>query len=281
MRMASMLLYVWRGERRRSEQTRRTKGRGGMKKITVFMCSLILVLGLAGAAGAVPMTWEDSIDWNPDLSVPPSRTYIHDITDNGFDVNDDTIYSYSLSVGLRDDGGRCDGWELGFVNQPGILGDGLYTFNYSNKDFGWSFEGLYSLNEYGKLKVSISSWYGDFFLDWSKLVARGDNGTAPVPEPATLLLLAARPARALQRARHPMFRLRGLVSVRTRSGVCRLVFGRLSVGHPAERPALPHRMGQVRHPRTSLARVNWPACSSCSRNRRSTIRRRCFCNRRD
>ncbi len=169
-----------------------------MKKISIVMVSLLLVLGLAGAAGAVPTTWTDTIDvfsGQDYVKIPPSATYTHDITDgaNGFSGylmgGDDIIWDYSLNIALFDDGGRYDGYEIAFVNQPGIIGDGFYNFAYNNNVFGWSLAGLISLNAMGNLTVTISSWLGDFYLDASTLVAHGDNGTAPVPEPATLILL--------------------------------------------------------------------------------------------
>ena len=41
----------------------------------------------------------------------------------------------------------------------------------------------------GTLNVSVESWGGDFYLASSYLSVSGDDGTAPVPEPATMLLL--------------------------------------------------------------------------------------------
>ncbi len=152
---------------------------------------------------AVPTTWTDIKDFNPDILITANQpfSYTHDITDgpNGFNGvlmgngGDDVIYSYSLSVALHDDGGLYDGAEIAFIDQPGLLGDSVvWNFNYVNT-YGWSLAGLVQLNLTGTLKVTVSSWYGDFFLDSSTLIAKGDNGvsTAPVPEPATMLLLGA------------------------------------------------------------------------------------------
>lgn len=164
-----------------------------MKRITTILCSFVMVLGIAGTAMAIPTTWTDTVDFNPDILIPPAKTYIHDITDgpDGFIVGSDSIDNYSLSVTLYDDRGFRDKGEVAFVNQPGLLGDSIVrNFDYVNT-YGWSIKGAAQLEKNGTLIVTVSSWYGDFYLDASTLIARGDSGagTAPVPEPATMLLL--------------------------------------------------------------------------------------------
>ena len=168
-----------------------------MKRLLVLICcAFFVVIGMGGKSFAVPYTWTDTTDFNPDRYIGwwQNFSYSHDLTDNTpdpFKVGEDHIDSYSLSVSLYDDGGKCDFWELAYVNQPGILGDGLYIdFEADNQTFGWSLAGVISLNATGELGVTITSWLGDFYLDSSTLIATGDNATAsaPVPEPATMLL---------------------------------------------------------------------------------------------
>lgn len=170
-----------------------------MKHRNVVMLTILLVLGSAGWATAAPYTWTDVIDWKPDqyIDSKDSFTYSHDITDgqDGFDGffmgGDDIIWDYSLTVSLYDDRDKKGRFEIARIDQPGIIGDDFYDFRYENQDFGWSFAGLLALNLTGTLDVTIHSWVGDFFLDQSFLTAQGDNGrgSAPVPEPATMILL--------------------------------------------------------------------------------------------
>lgn len=172
-----------------------------MKNLKTILCALTFVFCVSGLASALPTTWTDTIDWNPDKYVKPMSAfrYIHDITDgaNGFDSylmgngGNDIISSYSLIVALYDDVDKCrKEKEIAFIDQPGLLADGFYNFNYTDNEFGWSLLGLIQLNAYGKLNVTIKSKTGDFYVDYSKLVASGDNGeSAPVPEPATMILL--------------------------------------------------------------------------------------------
>ncbi|MEN6475129.1 MAG: PEP-CTERM sorting domain-containing protein [Syntrophaceae bacterium] len=164
-----------------------------MKKILSYILATVAVCLIGSTAWAIPATWTDSIDFNPDIYIGGPFAYTHDLTDNGFDPGEDTILSYALSLELKDDE-RCDGFETGWVDQPGLIADGL-AFTYVNNLYGWSFAGLFSLNESGTLDVTISSLCGDFVLDKSTLMAVGcensEAPTAPVPEPATLIMLGS------------------------------------------------------------------------------------------
>lgn len=171
-----------------------------MKNLKIILCALTFVFCVSGLASALPTTWTDTVDWNPDKYVGPKTGfgYTHDITDgaNGFDSywmgngGNDIISSYSLLIALFDDVDTREEKEIAFINQPGLLADGFYNFNYTDNEFGWSLRGLIKLNATGKLNVIIKSKTGDFYIDYSKLVARGDNGeSAPIPEPATMILL--------------------------------------------------------------------------------------------
>jgi hypothetical protein len=140
------------------------------------------------AANATPITWVDSIDFNPDRYIAPytSTSYTHDIRDNGFTPLVDLIYGYSLNVNLHDDADT--GLEVALVNVAGVTGDRVY-FDLSGSEFGgWSLAGYAQLALTGLYDVTISSLYGDFFLDGSTLTVRGDERS--VPEPGALGLLA-------------------------------------------------------------------------------------------
>lgn len=167
-----------------------------MKRLAAILTSIFMILALSGAVYAAPHTWTDTIDWEPDQLIDwwEGFSYTHDITDATpipFTPGEDLIFSYTLTVALYDDGGFLDLAEIAYINQPGIINGGLYNFNYISQDFGWSLLGLISLNAYGQLDVEIISALGDFYLDYSVLTACGDNATAPVPEPATLVLLGS------------------------------------------------------------------------------------------
>ena len=162
-----------------------------MKKFLVFLAAILLVFGVVGTASAVPYTWTDVEDFDPDLEIERwvTEPYAHDLTDIiplAFQPGRDVIWNYTLTVDLYDDT-QCDGLEIAFINQPGLIGDGLF-FRATSQTLRWSVAGLLDINVDGILDVSISSWRGDFCVDSSTLVA---NGSTPVPEPATMLLLGS------------------------------------------------------------------------------------------
>lgn len=162
-----------------------------MKKyLSIFM--ILAFLGISTIAGATPQ-WTDTYDPKYDikLSANPIDPFtnelfiLHNINDDGFDVGKDLAISYLLEISLYDDFDLFPPYvEKIYIDQPGLIGD-LITFEAVNEILGYSLMGLAQLNYYGTLSVSITALKGDFYFDKSTLTVNG----APVPEPATMLLL--------------------------------------------------------------------------------------------
>lgn len=160
-----------------------------MKILMKKLLAVSALCGLAHTAGAVPTTWVDSIDFNPDVKVTTwtSYSYTHDITDNGFNTGVDDVSSYLLSVNLYDN--RDPFYlplEVALIDLPGFGGDSLYIDLSGVEYGGWSIKGNAQLEETGKLSINIASILGDFFIGDSKLIVHGNS--AAVPEPTTLAL---------------------------------------------------------------------------------------------
>ncbi len=157
-----------------------------MKKFCAFALCLTLT---PIAALAMPMSWQDSINFNDfKIGNGQSHSYTHNINDNGFDVVNDWVTRYGLTIGLRDDGDHNSEWV--YVNQPGFIGDRV-SFSASDITTGASFLGWASLNLTGLLSVTVESLRGDFILESSRLWASGfgKGNSASVPEPGSLALL--------------------------------------------------------------------------------------------
>jgi len=173
-----------------------------MRKITSMLIGAVLML-VAGSAWAIPTTWTDTIDFNPDVLIPPTYFYTHNISDNGFTNffmgGNDTISSYVLTVALYDDN---KGSSFNFCSNSFRIGDGKeaariltaggvysYNFNLTSNDYSGSLLGRFDLWADGRLGVFVGSSLGDFYLASSELRVYGDNGNAPVPEPGTMALI--------------------------------------------------------------------------------------------
>ncbi|NLA74525.1 MAG: PEP-CTERM sorting domain-containing protein [Deltaproteobacteria bacterium] len=165
-----------------------------MKKL-LSLCAILVFLGISNVASATP--WYDTYD-PADIYIASggSLSYTHDITNDGFTPLYDLAWDYDLTVSLYDD---AKGWdelilmEIAWVNQPGLVGSGVYNFNYDSNEFGASILGLVQINLLGTLDVTIQSIVGDFYFASSSLVVTGIDGAAaaPVPEPATMILLGS------------------------------------------------------------------------------------------
>ena len=128
---------------------------------------------------------------------------------------DDTINSFNLEIAIYDDNEdditselQIVGWNW-FVpifdwvevsspdgSETPMVVYGLewheFTFSSGSETYTGNIGGEIDIFHDGTLNVRVSSWGGgDFYLASSTLTVDGDNGSAPVPEPATILLLGS------------------------------------------------------------------------------------------
>ena len=148
----------------------------------------LIGLGVTGMANAnsIPMSWTDTVDFNPDRLVTVYSPVIYSHTLEGFTPGVDSVDSYSLTFNLYDD--RDGSFEAAVFSQPGRLLDSIW-FNLSGTEHGgWTLAGVWQLEHSGSLTVAISSLIGDFYLGGSTLRVSGNRS---VPEPGTLALFGA------------------------------------------------------------------------------------------
>lgn len=174
-----------------------------MKKFLMFLCTLILFFLLVGSANALQIV--DVINFNSsgadqaDAFVQGSNPntpawggeYVNEIENEcdylnfyhyfTFDPAFETIDSASLSIELSDDG--CDRREYAWIwdgdswHGSGEIDDETYTYGVT-----------LSLLEDGDLFAQVDGRKGDFYVNSSTLTI-DYTPVAPVPEPATILLM--------------------------------------------------------------------------------------------
>ena len=154
-----------------------------MKKLIILLVSLALVFGVVGAVSAIPYT--DVFDANRKLSSGQSIGWIFVLDD--FNPETQDVTSASISLKLADDS-RSDFWE--FANLS--IGVNRFFWEVDTGTTSFNVSSLVSLSETGTVAARLTAILGDFWFKNATLHAEGtDPGvtSAPVPEPATILLL--------------------------------------------------------------------------------------------
>jgi len=179
-----------------------------MKRIIkTFLAAMILVVAFSGVAFAIPFTNVKTL--NITLNTLENTSWQH-ATPSDFEVPYDTVNSASITItasyasldlGLEDDfvwvDGTCVGtlntetrhWEWDWFNSGWVIDDpnSTTTFNVAGiLEEGWSAGDPLSVSVF-----AIEGFCGSLRLNTSTFNLDYDNGTAPVPEPATLLLLGS------------------------------------------------------------------------------------------
>jgi hypothetical protein len=176
-------------------------GRTGMigatsmiRSLTRTFFALVALVAVSGAAQAafIPATWTDDYDVGTGTPIglfTPAK-YFHDITADGFDPGIDRVDSFVLTIDLFST--STSKWFQGLaLVDAGVGTTNPFVFSFGDEAYvGTSLSGLFSLNIYGILDVTIYSLsFSDLLLTGSHLVANGREYVASVPEPGTLGLL--------------------------------------------------------------------------------------------
>ena len=170
-----------------------------MKKFLMFLCAVMLIFGVTGMAGAVPISFTDTTVFTPTGTILPE-----DYVDHGwgavnklnwtgdfvkwthhfdFDPAAAEVLSGKLTLSLRDD--EADTWNP-FTWDVGIGWAEDGTWDIGDVDsglYGYDVTASYLVD--GTFTVTLGSVWGDFYIGQSNL----DVTYAPVPEPSTILLM--------------------------------------------------------------------------------------------
>ncbi|HPQ44594.1 MAG TPA: PEP-CTERM sorting domain-containing protein [Syntrophales bacterium] len=191
-----------------------------MKKLFLILCTLALVFGTVGGAGAASYAFEDMIDyWNLDgtnygesqtiahlwdsVHIEGSLSYQHDINDDVNLIAGDLVTSATLELDFTNDEGdsyyygSLVRWDYREFVRLAYDGSGWIEIGEQNDEQYSMVLDIDWLNDDGLLDVTIQVYNPlgetDIWLDHSRLYGMAetddDPGTNPVPEPATMLLL--------------------------------------------------------------------------------------------
>ena len=174
-----------------------------MKKTLVLL--VVLVFGWIGISNATPMTLTDTTQFTADGTISPEDYINHGWGDvNKLDGSLDfvawqhqytfmpeasSILSASLKLFFRDDQENLWGYTFDDLSHEfaGGIAEG-WTWDIGEVDTGiYQYDISLSAVADGVLGVFVNSLWGDFYIDKSEL----SIDYAPVPEPATLLLLGS------------------------------------------------------------------------------------------
>jgi len=161
-----------------------------MKRVLLLLCAMSLVLWVAGISSAA--VYYDTFDPNPDIKLAADDNigWTHSIIGDGFNPATEDVISATIQLWLRDDYDMQ--WESGeLALNVGTQSETFFTVFNIFVGTNVTVESLVTLNANGTVDASLSSTYGDFYFEKSKLTANTVNASDPVPEPGTLILLGS------------------------------------------------------------------------------------------
>ncbi|MDA8414513.1 MAG: PEP-CTERM sorting domain-containing protein [Desulfobacteraceae bacterium] len=162
-----------------------------MKKFRVVCCAVMLVFGFVGSSFALQYasTYDPSDVYMTALGIggPKSISWTFDITKPaGFDPVTQDVTSAYVTLNLKD-----DLFDFIVNEEFASLKLGTNIFNWevdTGTTSAFTLTSLMILSDTGKLDATLTATKGDFIFKSATLVA---EGTAPVPEPGTMVLLGA------------------------------------------------------------------------------------------
>lgn len=161
-----------------------------MKKIVVALSIMLMMFGMTMIASAAPITYTDVYDvgnqymrgtWG---GADDSVSWTFDITDDGFNPATQDITSATVGLSFQDDGGFWDFWEFAHLD----VGSNTFDWEVDTGNRSFVITSLMTLSNTGMVDATLTATLGDFFFNSATLTA---VGTAPVPEPSTLILLGS------------------------------------------------------------------------------------------
>jgi hypothetical protein len=170
----------------------------------MWICALLSVFLFTSSLWATPTNCydcENLVTWT--AVYDPADVYLQkcggpysvniplDIIGAGYQPGVDTLYKYRIDVYLYDDADKSGG--AGYIETVGLSNKlTLFTLGTNPVALKSDAQFLPLLKDDGHLDLILKIMCGDFYFDRAVISALGcENGPAPVPEPATMLLLGS------------------------------------------------------------------------------------------
>ena len=178
-----------------------------MKKVFVFLCAILLVLGLVAVAGATVLTFDDLFPWTSPSTIPDGY--------GGFNWENMGYMHRNYHTGSGYDNGTVSGSYTAFneyAYTATISGGGTFDFNGAYLTAAWwddntvTVEGYFGVSLLYSSTVNVNTsgpiWFDFDYFDIDTLVFSSShdqfamdnftfNETAAIPQPATMFLLGS------------------------------------------------------------------------------------------
>ncbi len=153
---------------------------------------MLMMIGMTGIVSATSITYTDVYEadhqymrgslWGADDSV----SWTFDITDDGFDAATQDVISADMVLNFQDDRGRRRKFDFFWEFARLEVGTNSFRWEVDSGDRSFALSSLVTLSDTGRVDVTLTALLGDFYFNSATLTA---EAIAPIPEPATLLLM--------------------------------------------------------------------------------------------
>ena len=166
----------------------------------MLLCAVTLIFGMTGNSAAASYT--DTYDagntymkgyW---LSCEKnaSVSWTFDITNDGFNPATQDVTEATISLNLTDD--SCDWYEAAYLNLEENTFSWKFLWEADTENKSFKIDSLITLSASGTIDCTLIAVGGDFYFNNATLTAETTTAipeatTAPVPEPASILLMGA------------------------------------------------------------------------------------------
>ncbi len=152
----------------------------------MILCAVTLIFGMTGSAGAASYT--DTYDaGNIYMKGYQSDSWTFDITDYGFNPKTQDVTEATVLLNLTDD--SYDWYEVAYLNLEGNTFSWKFLWEVDTGSKSFKIDSLITLSDSGTIDCTLIAVGGDFYFNNATLTAEAT--TAPVPEPASILLMGA------------------------------------------------------------------------------------------